>query len=553
MRRTSGSALHALVFMASAFAASPVSRADAGVDARCEAATDGTAPRVSLTELGGGRARLQWCEVVGAEGYNLFVDRDYRQSFGSETRSAEVDYAPGSDYRIAWYAGGRYPPMSAPARRVGAASGSDPGDDSEQRTARGGDDVPPRFSTVRDMTIRVGDQLNLLVKASDDDSSPPAVTFARFPNGGWIVDTAPGTSTLRWIPGADDVGEHSVEYRAEDAHGGGVQSTATVSVRVVSRDALVRDGERLRDLAARRGLMIGFASVRRIDSRPDRDLYRDIAAAEFNLVTSENSMKMAAIQPERGRFEWQDADAQVAFGLESGMRVHGHPLVWHTQLPGWVYSLPADQVEQVMRDHIVALMSRYRGRVAIWDVVNEALNDDGGFRSTVWQRSLGEGYVRKAFEIARAADPEATLLYNDYDIATPNAKSDALYRLASRERAAGAPIDGIGFQLHVSADFNRFDEVRRNFRRFADLGLDIYITELDVAVGGERDFGRQAEVYRELLRVCLDVPRCRAFQSWGFTDRYSWRRELEPLPFDARYRPKEAYRALQRTLRDYSR
>ena len=161
---------------------------------------------------------------------------------------------------------------------------------------------------------------------------------------------------------------------------------------------------------------------------------------------------------------------------------------------------------------------------------------------------MGEGYIAKAFERARAVDPEAVLLYNDYDVADANPKSDAMYELLRRELAAGTPIDGVGFQMHLRGDFDAFDEVADNFRRFAELGLEIWITEFDVAMDGVPDLERQAEIYRRVLEICLDQSACRAFQTWGFTDRYSWRSGFVPLPFDDAYRAKPAYRALQDAL-----
>ena len=424
------------------------------------------------------------------------------------------------------------------------------------RTVRNADrpvNFDPVVNGIRDPIIRAGDTLNQRVQAVDPDLVVPPLEVLDPPPGSSFPDNGDGTRTLVWPTGPGDVGERRVTFRTTDPEDPSLVDERTITVTVAEPGSFERGGRRLRDLADERGLLVGYARALQASRLADNELYADVAREEFNVVTPENSHKMGWIQPERGRFRWEDADEIADDAEANGQALHGHPLVWYAQLPSWVQRLDPAEAETVMNEHVDALAGRYRGRTAAWDVVNEALEDDGTLRRSIWFRGMGEAYFAKAFRRARAADPGATLLYNDYDVADFNAKSDAMYALLARELAAGTPIDGVGFQMHLRGDFDAFDEVRGNFRRFADLGLEIWITELDVAMDGEPDLERQGAIYRRVAELCLDEPACRAIQTWGFTDRYSWRSGFVPLPLDDRYAPKPAYRALQETLERHGR
>ena len=180
-----------------------------------------------------------------------------------------------------------------------------------------------------------------------------------------------------------------------------------------------------------------------------------------------------------------------------------------------------------------------------------SMTEDGQLRESIWFKGMGAGYIREAFLTAKQSDPDAALIYNDYDVAWINTKSDAMYELMQRELAAGTPIDGVGIQMHLRTGFDDFESVIQNLQRFADLGLDIYITEFDVAIDEPDGELRQAEIYKRSLEICLSQPRCKAMQSWGFTDRYSWRSSFNPLMFTDQYQAKPAYFAWQKTLRDF--
>ena len=157
-------------------------------------------------------------------------------------------------------------------------------------------------------------------------------------------------------------------------------------------------------------------------------------------------------------------------------------------------------------------------------------------------------YIDQAFFRARANDPDGILLYNDYNVSYDGPKSDGMYALLQRMLADGVPVDGVGFQMHLTTDFDRFDEVAANFQRFADLGLDVYVTELDVVMEPGSTEDQQAAVFSDAVATCLAQPACKAAQIWGFTDRYTWLSGTDPLVLDHDYQPKAGYGALQNVL-----
>jgi endo-1,4-beta-xylanase len=289
--------------------------------------------------------------------------------------------------------------------------------------------------------------------------------------------------------------------------------------------------------------------------------YRAAAAQHFDSLTPENEMKWDATEPHPGGFEFEGGDRLVAFAVEHGMRVRGHTLVWHNQLPAWAKSLSGGDLHAAMLRHITGVVGHYKGRIAQWDVVNESIaeGESGALREASPFTALGPTYLDDAFRAAHAADPEALLFYNDYDIEAPGTgKSEAAYRLVKRLKDGGVPIHGIGFQMHVDPrSLPPGDAVRTNFERFAALGLLIEITELDVPLGeipGSREekLQRQKVITRDLVGACVAVAQCSGITFWGVTDRYSWlntpewgplrgRPPHDPLPLDADYAPKPMY------------
>jgi endo-1,4-beta-xylanase len=310
--------------------------------------------------------------------------------------------------------------------------------------------------------------------------------------------------------------------------------------------------EPLRAAAAARGRLVGTA----VQSGLLGNLsYQTVAAREFNYLTAEYEMKWDVLEPSPGTNRFSAGDAVVGFALANGMRVKGHTFIWHGATPSWVNALPAAELRVAMERHIMTVGEHFRGSVDAWDVVNEAIADDGsGLRATVFRQRLGDGYIADAFRIARRADPQARLFYNDYGGEGLNAKSDRIYELVRDLVLQGVPIDGVGLQMHISA-LNRPPDtaIAANMRRLAALGLTIHISEMDVKIndvpGSQATrLELQKAAYRDVVSVCMLEPRCEAVTFWGFTDAHTWLRGESPLLFDAQYQPKPAFHGVLEAL-----
>lgn len=290
-------------------------------------------------------------------------------------------------------------------------------------------------------------------------------------------------------------------------------------------------------------------------------LYRWKIASEFNLITAENAMKFSALQPIRGQYTFNVSDQIMDFAQAYNMQVRGHTLVWHNSLPSWLTENIWSHEESIslLRQHIQTVVDRYRGEILAWDVVNEAVANDGSLRDTFWLQQIGPEYIELAFRWAHEADPTARLFYNDYGGEGLGAKSDAIYSLLQELIQDDVPVHGVGLQMHVSVE-NPPDpsQVTANIERLSQLGLEIHITEMDVRVplpANEQILEQQALVYRSILDICLSNPSCTTFVMWGFSDRYSWVPKHFPgqgsaLILDENFRPKPAYDALIQSFID---
>ncbi len=288
--------------------------------------------------------------------------------------------------------------------------------------------------------------------------------------------------------------------------------------------------------------------------------YRRVLAREFGMVTCENAMKMGPVHPAPGRWAFRDADAILAFAARHGQQARGHTLVWHNQLPRWIEhgAWSRRSLTRALERHITTLCRRYRGRIGDWDVVNEAVNDDGTPRRTIWHRVIGPDYLELAFRWAHAADPDAALFYNDYGAEAVGRKSDAILRLAERLLRRDVPLYGIGLQAHLALDhLPDWAGVRRNLRRIAALGIRMQVTELDVRIRKPvtpAKLRAQADVYRRLFDLCREPGNCTGFVTWGVGDATSWvpgffKGEDAGLLFDRGYRKKPAYHAVMEGMR----
>jgi endo-1,4-beta-xylanase len=284
--------------------------------------------------------------------------------------------------------------------------------------------------------------------------------------------------------------------------------------------------------------------------------YGGTVAREFNYLTAEYEMKWGSIEATRGSNDFSAGDAIVSFARGQGMDVKGHALLWHQALPTWVSGLSPSDLRAAVATHIREVAGHFLGRVHAWDVVNEAVSDDGvNLRDSVFRQKLGDGYIAEAFRLAREADPGALLFYNDYGGEGSSAKSNRIYDLVRTLLADGVPIDGIGLQMHVSANSRPADgSIAANMQRLAGLGLRVHISEMDVKVNGVAGstavkLDAQKAAYKSIVAVCLAEPRCEAVTFWGVSDAHTWISGDTPLLFDAQYAAKPAYTGVLDALR----
>lgn len=308
-----------------------------------------------------------------------------------------------------------------------------------------------------------------------------------------------------------------------------------------------------------------------------RSLKTDEAALilkHFGSMTPENAMKMGPIHPRENEYFWRDADSIAAFAKANGLKLRGHTLCWHNQAPRWMFTNEkGDTVSktvllQRLKDHITTVVSRYKGTIYAWDVVNEAISDrpDEYLRNSAWLRICGEEFIAKAFEYAHAADPNAVLFYNDYNEINP-VKREKIYKLVKSLKDAGVPIHGVGLQAHWAVNEPSAEELENTLAKFSRLGLQVQITELDISVYNKEHNARerrpedtliaftaerqakQIEMYKRIFTAFEKYKKnLSGVTFWNISDRSSWLdnfpvrgRKDYPLLFDKNLQPKQAY------------
>lgn len=338
----------------------------------------------------------------------------------------------------------------------------------------------------------------------------------------------------------------------------------------------------LRALGAEVRLRVGTAAIPSDFSDPSLS---QITADQFSVLTPGNEMKWQVVEPQQGVFNWTGADTLVNFAETHGQLVRGHTLVWHNQLPGWLTQGVANgtisnaQLRELLHQHITTEVRRYRGRIWQWDVVNEMLTDSNPSQinpNDFWISHLGTGILADVFRWAHAADPEALLCYNDYNIAGEdgsNAKFNAAYATVKGLLAQGVPVHCVGDQGHLDLQFG-FNprQMTQDLQAYASLGLKVAITEADVRTWVETADNQQSPVvsrtdltpnhtanpaaadwYVGMLQSCLAVRECISFTVWGFADAESWvpgtfAGEGDACLYDVNLNQKPQYSALQQTL-----
>ncbi|MEU1681646.1 endo-1,4-beta-xylanase [Micromonospora zamorensis] len=298
-------------------------------------------------------------------------------------------------------------------------------------------------------------------------------------------------------------------------------------------------GTTLRAAAAEKGRYFGAAVA---TGKLSTSAYTTILNREFNSVVAENEMKWDATEPQQGQFNYGGGDRLVSHAQANGMSVRGHALLWYQQQPGWAQGMSGSALRNAAINHVTQVATHFRGKIHSWDVVNEAFADggSGGRRDSNLQRT-GNDWIEAAFRAARAADPGAKLCYNDYNTDGINAKSTGIYNMVRDFKSRGVPIDCVGFQSHLGTSLA--GDYQANLQRFADLGVDVQITELDVMTGGN-----QASIFGSVTRACLAVSRCTGITTWGVRDCDSWRGSDNALLFDCNGNKKAAYTAVLNAL-----
>lgn len=287
----------------------------------------------------------------------------------------------------------------------------------------------------------------------------------------------------------------------------------------------------------------------------------DVIRTEFNSMTPENAMKWESTEPSQGNFTFADGDRHAQFARDNNLQLRCHTLVWHSQLPTWVSQGGFDNATliQVMEDHIKALGSRWNDYCGQWDVVNEALNEDGTYRSSVFYDTIGEAFIPIAFRLAKKYAPKALLFYNDYNIESNGAKTAGAVRIVKLIQSYGVQIDGVGYQGHLTSEgtttsggTSAADQatLEAALRATADLGVDVAYTELDVRLNtttvSTESRAVQTDVWNRVAKACLAVEKCIGMTVWGVSDKYSWipgvfPGEGEGLLFDDDYNRKAGY------------
>jgi len=301
-----------------------------------------------------------------------------------------------------------------------------------------------------------------------------------------------------------------------------------------------------------------FGAAVNISLLKNRPAYLAVVTKEYNSLTAETAMKIAALHPAQNTFNWTDADWLVDFAVRNNKRVHGHTLIWHQSLPAWVTGFQGDSAawENLVKTHIQTIVSHFKGKVASWDVVNEAFEDDGTLRKSIWWQKLGPDYIARCFQYAHDADPGALLFYNDYGHEYSVAKRTAIINMINDLKNRGIPIHGIGLQMHTRYNMTQAN-LAAAINSAAQTGLKVHIAELDIAVNPNNDPGlvftaalatQQAQQYTFIVHTYNAIPQAQQFgiTTWNVSDADSWipttyKRPDWPLPFDSNYKRKPAY------------
>ncbi len=350
-----------------------------------------------------------------------------------------------------------------------------------------------------------------------------------------------------------------------------------VALLMVSCSKKVNTHKTLKDAFENRFLMGVAVNTNQVDDVNSKAT--KVIVEQFNSIVAENCMKGEVVQPVENQFDFQDADKFVAFGEANGMFIIGHTLIWHSQAPAWFFTdnegndVSREVLIERMRSHINTVVGRYKGRVDGWDVVNEAFNDDGSWRESKFLQIIGKDYIKLAFEMAHAVDPDAELYYNDYSMAH-EAKCQGVIDMVADLKNSGIRIDAIGMQGHLTMDFPTIDAFEKSLVAFSKLGVNVMVTEFEISVlpfpsdnvtadiSTSYEYQQSINPYADGLPDSVSIAQQQRYLDffklfvkhsdvvsrvtlWGLSDRDSWKNDFPvkgrtdyPLLFDRNYEPK---------------
>lgn len=310
--------------------------------------------------------------------------------------------------------------------------------------------------------------------------------------------------------------------------------------------------------ATKKDLKIGTAFASDVYDPDGQERIKEFS----NIIVAENIMKWANLRPNAKFWNWSDIDNALKFAEENNIDVKWHTLFWHQQNSNFLYNMKTkEDAEKMMDEHITTVMQRYKGRIKVYDVVNEMFEENGSFRENIWYKLMGEEYLAHALTVARAQDPDAKLYLNEFNNeCVGHPKADAMYNFVKKLKEEGVPIDGVGMQLHLATDLPfEPDKIRANIRRYAELGIDISFSEIDVRIPASKfndpaEIEMQKYIYTTLLDIALTEPNVKSYIVWGMYDRTSWVPATFPnygnaCIYDVNYNKKEVYEEIFNKLK----
>lgn len=426
-----------------------------------------------------------------------------------------------------------------------------------------------RLSLTKDADLHEGDEFTLFTATKKEayDNVEWAFNIIYPKAYSWTVEqleTADGFKVVARVTSVIYSGQGDVDDN-DDKPG------TSVDDGILDIEAEMLDSTPLRSYADQNGTFIGTCvPVWSIDVDNDSEPRTALITKEYNMVVAENEMKFDATEPSQGNFSYSAGTRLINMAMRHNMRVRGHALAWHQQVPSWLtadgekntMNRTRQELLNILHRHIKNVVSTWKGKVQEWDVANEVLSDNQqsintnpkayDLRPSVWATGIGEDFLDSAFVWAHKYDPNARLILNDYGVEGKGwGKSEALYNLAMRLKNSGIPIDGVGLQSHMDAGIQYVNSIEANIKRYNEAGLDCHITELDLGINDDSDnsLKAQAETFYAVVRAAMKYDNCKSVMIWGLSDDLTWRQGKRPLLFDGKLAKKPAYWGVHAALR----